>query len=459
MNRWLVPGAVAVTLALATVAAGLLPPQAAPPVEVPPDSSRVSLVCPSFSSATASVRVVAATSGAALRTAPLSNPGKEDEASGVAKLQNAAEPVRISGRRSDAFGGATLVTAGAGPERGLSASGCQAPRTDNWFTGVDLSGDTQAELHLANLDAAEAAVDVTVWSDQGRLAAPGSRGLIVPGHSQRTVSVGQLVRSGTPLTLLVRTSQGRVAAFLRERQWQGTTPLGAEWIAPTDAPAAEVVIAGIPQGVGRRELVVANPGERTAGVRIEVLGTSGRTAIAGQETMDLPAGTTRSVDLVAGLAEQAGSLRLESTQPITAALRLTRPDGTRPSDPAVTTASGALASTTLLPVPIPSGGKAVLILANPGTEDAAAAVAVSDDAGTPADPTQVTIPAGASALVPLDRARTAVVRVQTDSPGVRAAVVIKGEVDGVRGLATLGLGSGQVPRETSVLRFDPHVGG
>ena len=161
---------------------------------------------------------------------------------------------------------------------------------------------------LANLDATEAAVDITVLSDQGRLVAPGSRGIVVTGNSQRVVSLGQVVNSSAPVTLLVETSEGRVAAHVRQRWWRGATPVGADWITAGAAPATDIVVPGIPEGPGARDLVVANPGERIASVRIEVLGTAGRAAIAGFETIDLPAQTTRQVSLANGLAEQAGAL-------------------------------------------------------------------------------------------------------------------------------------------------------
>ncbi len=458
MKRWAVPMAVAATVTAAAVVATLAPAQMAPPAQTPGRTSRVSLLCPSFRSPTTSVTVAAASTGSGLRTAPLSAPSRADEKSGVARLVDAAEPVRVSAPSSEPLGGVTVASAVSGPERGLSAAGCAAPRTEHWFTGVDASPAGQADLVLANMDADPAAVDVTLWSADGRLAAPGSRGLVVAGNSGSTVSLSQLVDVTTPVSLHVETSQGRVVALVRQRQWLGTTPLGAEWVAPVPAPAAQVVIAGVPEGAGSRELVIANPGERTADVRIGVLGTSGRTEIAGLEAANLPPGATRAVDLTAGLDGQAAAVQLDSSQPVTAAIRLTGPGGPERSDPAVLPASWPLGPDALWPIPAPEAAGVVVALANPGSAEATVILTVSNGLGKPGESVEVRVPAGSSITAPVGKTRTPVIRLKTGSSPVYAAAVITAEVERIHGLAVLGLGSDAVSSRVPSVVFDPHAG-
>ena len=68
VNRWIVPGLVATAVAATVVAATAVPPQQPTIGPSAVDSARVSLLCPSFRAATASVRVAAESTGEGLRT-------------------------------------------------------------------------------------------------------------------------------------------------------------------------------------------------------------------------------------------------------------------------------------------------------------------------------------------------------------------------------------------------------
>lgn len=458
MNRWLLPGLVVATVAVTTAAAAVLPPGVVPPGTTDPDAARVSLVCPSFRAATASVRVAAASTGEGLRTSPVSAPSMADDAAGVTVLKDVVESVRVSGLRRHTFGAVSVAEASGGPERGLSAATCQAPRTEYWFAGVDASEAAQADLVLVNIDTTEAAVDVTAWSDAGRRAVPGSRGIVVTGNSERVLSLSPLIDSPTPVSLQVETSQGRVAAFVRQRWWQGTTPLGADWVAPVPPPAGDQVIPGVPGGPGARDLVVANPGERTAAVRIEFLGAGGRAAIAGYEKVEVPPQTTRVVPVAPGLAEQPGALRLVSSQPVTSSLRILSAGGADRRDPAVLPATAPLGRDGLWPVPISASANAVVALSNPSAEDASVTLTAGTSLGGPGRVTQVAVPAGASVEVPLEEASVPVVRLQTDSATIHAALVATKDLGKVRGIAVIAMGAGQAAPQPARIRFDPHAG-
>ena len=460
MKPWLVPAATVVLLGAATVAAALAPAAAPPPAAHPSDTGRITLACPSFDTATAFTRVAAAATGAGLRTAALSDPGTADEPQGVAVLAGRKEPVLVSGRRDTTFGAVSMVRADTGPDRGLSGVTCRTPGTQQWFTGVQLGDDAQADLVLVNSDSTDAVVDLTILGPQGRINAPGSRGLVVEARGARSVPLAVLASADGPVSVLVESSAGRVAPTLRQRLWDGSDPLGADWIPATAAPDTELVIPGIPAGDGRRELVVTNPGERTASVAVELLGEQGRSALAGVEHLEIPAGTTRTFDLGPGLAGQVAGLRLAAEQRVTATVRLASAAKADQSDPAWAAALPGFGPDGLWPIPASTSAKVALLLSNPAEEDQTVEVTLGNQLGGPGETTTHTVPAGATLTVAVPEAETDVVEVRAgEASPVRGAVVVTSRLGKIRGLALIDLVDAQQSAATDLpIEYDPHAG-
>ncbi len=80
------------------------------------------------------------------------------------------------------------------------------------------------------------------------------------GNASATISLGVLPRLGGPLTIRVSSSDGRIAAFVRQRTWQADVPLGVDWLPSGTDPATDLVVPGIPAGAGTRLLVADQPG-------------------------------------------------------------------------------------------------------------------------------------------------------------------------------------------------------
>ncbi len=454
MNRWVWPGAVVGALAAITTAAALVPAQGVPEAALTAPAARLSLVCPAFTSVTATLRV-AAVGAAGLRTAPLSTPNQSAESDRLVVQSNPAEPVRVSGLLPDPFGATTVVRAAEGPDRGLSAVGCAAPRTEHWFAGVDVSAQAQSEVVVVNLDGNPVSVDLGVHGAQGRVSAP--RGVEVPGNTARTISLGGLPRAEGPLTVAVTSSDGRVAAFLRQRTWAGEVPLGADWLPPAQAPATELVVAGIAAGEGARTLVVGNPGERTATVGVSFLTDSGPIELTGLEQLEVPAGTTRTLRLGTGLDGQAGALRLTSTQPVVAGVNQDTGTARGRRDPAHATAGEPLPGDGIWPLPAGRSARTLLQLANPAEAEATVTL-ISTVGGRQGQPEAVTVPPGSTKTVELAAGPANVVRVQTEATGLRAALVSTARLGDVRGLTVLPLGTDQSGPAASQVVFDAHVG-
>jgi hypothetical protein len=454
MNRWIWPGAIVVAVAAATVATTVTGAQ---PLPVPPftvSETRVSVVCPAFQSPTADVRVAAAATGTGLRTALVNTPTEATDAAGLKVLDRPGASLRVSALLPDPFGATTVVSAVAGGDRGLSASACTAPATDHWFTGVDIRTEAQSEVVVANLDGTPVSVDLVGYGDKGRFAAP--RGVRVEGNSVQTISLGTLDRSGGPITLEVSSSDGRVAAFVRQRTWQLDVPLGADWLAATTSPATDLVVPGVPSGDGLRSLVLTNPGDRTATVTVGSLTKDGPADLAGVDQVEVPPETTRTVGVETGLDGQAAALRIASSQPVTAALWLDAGGGDARHDPAYTVATQPLPTDSIWPAAFGKGATTVLQLANPG--EAAATVSVTAGTGSDAaQPREVTVPAGSMVEVSLPRAPANVVRLQTSAPDVRGALVSTDRLGKVRGLTVIDLAADETHGAAPAV-FDPHAG-
>lgn len=453
MNRWIVPLAALAAVAGATAATTFAVPALQPPAEkVPADDARLSVLCPAVTSATATVQVAATATGPGLRTASLAEVETPKDAEGVTVLTAPAGPQVVSGLRSTTFGAVSAVRATAGPERGLSATTCATPATEQWFTAVGMSESEQADLVLTNIDSVDAIVDVTVYGPQGRIASQGVRGVVVAAASSRTVPLSVVASSPDPVGVQVTSDQGRVAATLRQHLWDGSKPLGTDWIPVAAAPAKQVVIPGLPDGDGLRRLVVTNPGERTTGIDLMVLTADGNNQLPGLENLEVPAGTTREFDLTDALAGEAAALSLSADYPVTAAVRAASP-GTDRSDPVWLAALPPVGDDGVWLLPSAQKSETLLQFANPAAAEARLRVTL----GT-SQPIEVKVPAGGIATTPVPAAATVVVRVEGAGRAVRGALVTREDLDKIRGVAAVPL----VTSESSIVVpqtvFDPHAG-
>ncbi|GLZ03890.1 hypothetical protein Acsp03_13560 [Actinomadura sp. NBRC 104412] len=209
-----------------------------------------------------------------------------------------------------------------GDDRGLAGLRCARPGTDLWFLGPGPTAAESIDVHLTNVDAEPAAVDITALSGEGPLDTPDGRGIPVPPYSTKVVSLGkspeglgEIVKTASDLSLRVRATTGRIAASVRVRIGDGK---GVEWLPVSPGPAASLIVPGLPGGNGRRSLLVAVPGQEDAAIRLQVITSTGTFAPQGQDTLDAPAGTVTTLDLDRALTGKPAAVRLLSDRPIVA---------------------------------------------------------------------------------------------------------------------------------------------
>lgn len=456
MNRWLPPSAAVLVAVLAVGAGTLVPGQALPVETASASSTRVSVVCPTVQSATAAVAVATVTTDQTLRTSKLSEPQRTSQAEGLSVLTNPAEPVRVSAPRSSTFGAATWIAASEGSARGLSGVSCTSPQADHWFAGVDVSPDAQSSLVVVNLDSTEAVVDLTAYGPKGRV--PASRGLRVPGNSAVTISLQVIARNADPITLRVTTSQGRVAAFLRQFDWVNDAVVGADWVPDASEAGQDLVLSGLAPGTGSRQLVVTNPGDLNASVSLTVLRADGTSDLAGLQNVQVPPQTTRSFPLEDGLGGQAAGLHLVSNSDVVAGVIGDNGESATGVDAFTAGVVTALPADGVWPLSVGKSATATLQLVNPGDVDATATVTTATGGSGAPKSVDVSVPAGSLKALDLPKAASSSVRIQTASTVMRGSLVVTRKLAKVSGVAVLDLVADETRTRAVQVVHDPHLG-
>ena len=454
MKAWIRPAVVAAVVAGTALAATLVGPQSIPPTSFAATETMASVVCPGFSSITAKVSLAAAATQSGLTSAELTKPEAKQPAADFGVLASAKSYTRLTAKLPNAFGGITSVQGKLGPDRGLSAAPCLAASTEHWFAGVDVRAEAQSEVVVVNLDQSQVSVDLAIYTKDGATAGP--RGITVQPNATQAISLATVAREEDPVTVEVTSSDGRVAAFVRQRTWQGRDPLGADWMPAAVAPAESLVIPGVPAGPGQRRLIITNPGSRAASVKVGILTTAGAGEPAGANELQVPAGTTRSVDLTVPLSEQPVSVVATSGQPITAALWADLSDLPARHDPAFTAATTPISVDSVWPVAFDESVETVLQLANPSEAEQRVTVTLSTEKA-PGEAKEVVLKPTSITELKLDAATANLVRLQTESESIRAALVSTGRLGKVRGLSIVDLAGGRAVTPAEVV-FDPRTG-
>lgn len=290
-----------------------------------------------------------------------------------ALLPGPKEPVvlQASGAMASTSGAAVFALAATGPDRGLSIANCAAPATEYWFVGVGSSEEHRTELVLTNPDNSQAIVDLRFFGPDGQQTAPGGVGIAVPSQDTRTIALEALVpgkgsAGKRPLSVRVRASAGRIAAAARDRQSETGQPAGTAWNTGAAAPARSTLLPGIPGGKGERELVVVNPNDRRATVKVAALGADGSFAPVDADTVEVDAQSSASVRLDQALAAENVAVRLTADQPVTGTVRSTSSRRSASPDIAVQPAAGPLRAAGLSPFAVATGASSIVSLTNAG---------------------------------------------------------------------------------------------
>ena len=378
----------------------------------------------------------------------LSEPGK-----GAPPFQtDASIVIAADGAMATASSAVIVDDVKTGTEAGLKAAPCLAPATTHWFSGLGATDEDRTDLILSNPDDAQAQVDLRYYGRSGRIAVPGSPGVVIRGHDTRPVSLTKL-QGESPVSVAVQASQGRVTAVAKRTQTSQIKPAGVDWQLPSTSPAKVVLIPGVPAGEGNRQLVVTNPNNSRATVDVHVLGFQGPYTPSGAGSVDVPPEGTATVNLQPGLAGEAAGIKLTSDVPVTGAVISTSRRSGAGSDLAVQSAAAPLIGSGVSALATTNLADSELIISNGGDADAQVSFEVFSYEGVTLRTADVVLAANSTATRRLNSPAPSyvVVKVPDDSSVVAGVVLTQPNRD-VAGLATIPLSSPDVASRAPVTR-------
>lgn len=421
-----VAGTVGVGIAAVVIAAATLIPlpviSATPPSElVTPVATGQQLVCAgpvlrlgdeagqdaTTASAIGRAAVRYSSSAGTVSTAPLSTVGSEDQQSAPLVLStppNAADPseqVLVAGAQSQ--------TANADDFVGLAAASCTAVAGELWLAAGSTAVGRTTLITLSNPTEVPATVDLQIFGENGPVSAPGTSGIIIAPNAQRVLSLAGFVPGLQSPVVRVQSQGGQVAASVQQSVVRGLEPGGVDIAGAAGMPSLRSVIpgftlvdiAGLESRMSelgyddlRPVLRLFVPGDKSAVATVKIVPEDA--ASAGRSfTVNLDGGVVDDVTL-GQLGDGNYTVVVESDVPAVASLRYSNAvTGTGiPSDFVWLAAAPVLSEEVLLTVPVLENP--VLHLANPTTTDAEVTLTSQSGEGL-----TVTVPAGASALLPV----------------------------------------------------------
>ncbi len=262
--------------------------------------------------------------------------------------------------------GAVVVQAGDGDLTGLAAATCQTPSNELWLTGASTAIGRTAVLSLSNSSPSPATVSLELFSSQGPVQTAGGKGLVVAPGTVRQVVLAGLAPDQDLLSVQVKSTGGAVGAAIQQSVLRGLTPGGVDYIAPVQAPATELGIAGVrvqdPAAATKiyeqdgyadasTALLVTVPGARDAVVEVKAYGPKGQVALPDGGVFTALAGSVTPLELK-GLPEGDYSVSISSDESVAATVRMV--NSTKPGDAvdvAFAPSTDRLGSSQLMAVP------------------------------------------------------------------------------------------------------------
>ena len=268
-----------------------------------------------------------------------------------------------------AVAGAQSQSVRAGDYRGFAAAECSAPSSDVWLVGGSTAVGRTALLTLANPGAVSSTVSIEIYSEDGRVDAQGTSGIVVAAGGQRVLTLAGFAPSLESLAVHVTSRGGPVAATLQQSIVRGIDPGGVDIVGPTGAPATTQVIPGVTvtasvevlgllglEGYADLDTVlrILVPGSEPANVTVTMTSTAEGALPAGFDIVIDP-GVVTDVPLD-DLDDGTYAVTIESDAPVVTALRASTATG-GDVDLAWFTAASPLTGDALIPVAAGPGAR------------------------------------------------------------------------------------------------------
>lgn len=294
---------------------------------------------------------------------------------------------------------------------GFAAAECAEARSESWLVGGATTTGRTTLITLANPGNVEALVDLTIYSPEGEIDAPGAEGIAVQPRGERILSLAGLAPGLTSPVIKVVSSGGQVVANLQQSTVRTLEPGGVDIVGATESPATKNVITGLV--LSGHELIEERsatggyedlqavvrffvPGDEPAAVQIRVDSASDD-AESRDVDFDLMGGRVTELPL-SEFADGSYTVTITSDVPIVAGARVAAIASSGVNDFVWMPAAPAIRDSAL--VRLAPGPGASLHLYNPTSTDAE--VTIDADG----EPLTATVPAEGVVAVPASGAST-----------------------------------------------------
>lgn len=203
---------------------------------------------------------------------------------------------------------------------GLSAARCPGVVEDAWFVGAGSGSKHFTTLTLSNLTEAPAIADVTLWGTNGPIDAVDSQGIVLTAFQSKTIKLETLAAGEPELGVHVHSRRG--AMSIAARDTSTAVFAGTEALPATSAPSKSQLIPGLDSKTSSKQLLLLNPGDTTARVKVEALSKDGSLVPTGLDDVKVSAGRVRVLDVPKSAGGGVLSLRLTSDFPLSAGVRM-----------------------------------------------------------------------------------------------------------------------------------------
>ncbi|CAN5242375.1 hypothetical protein BH09ACT10_BH09ACT10_24660 [soil metagenome] len=226
-------------------------------------------------------------------------------------------------RRVDPDGAGTVAfTSGVASAKlggGLSLEQCSGARPESWFVGAGSTTRHFSTLRLTNLGDSRAVVDVKLFGVDGAVEVPKGKGIVLEAQEVRSIDLASIASGENELAVEVVAQRGAVASSMLDSST--SVFRGTDWNGSSASPSRDVTISGISAGAPGRTLLLANPGDDSATVSVNVVSAKGTAVLEGLNDVNVSAGSVKAVDLPQTIGADPVSLRLVSSAPLTASVR------------------------------------------------------------------------------------------------------------------------------------------
>lgn len=227
----------------------------------------------------------------------------------------------------------------SGPVTGLAVGECTAPERNQWFFGPEVAAGSTSLLTLANPYDRPATVEVTSVDSEGDRGATGSRSVVVPGETTRSVNIAGIASAGAEMGVSVRSSGAPVTAQLQSSRAAGLTGTGVEFLPGMTEAGTSHLLPGVPVAEGipdaedqdseddagqseptPPELWIHVPGDQGATVELQVYGENGQQSIDTPGVFTVDGGEVDVINLQ-GLEAGISDIRVNTDVPAYVSVR------------------------------------------------------------------------------------------------------------------------------------------